>query len=127
MDDYPVMIVAPKGRVRDGLQALLMAMPQVECIDLADDLASALTNTRAPVLVLLDVDLQRDGIPAALEAIRSQWPDVRCLILANSVQDQQIAKAAGADDVLLKGFPTARLFESVRGLVATTRVARVLD
>ena len=127
MDDYPVMIVAPKGRVRDGLQALLMAMPQVERIDLADDVPSALTSERAPALVLLDVDQHRDDIPAALESIRSRWPGVRCLILANSVQEQQVAKAAGADDVLLKGFPTARLFESVRGLIATTHVAQVLD
>jgi DNA-binding NarL/FixJ family response regulator len=127
MDDYPVLIVAPKGRVRAGLQALLMAMPQVDSIDLADDVPSALSSERVPVLVLLDLEGHRDSIADALEAIRAQWPDVRCLVLANSVQDQQIAKSVGADDVLLKGFPTARLFESVRGLIATTRVARILD
>jgi DNA-binding NarL/FixJ family response regulator len=127
MDDYPVLIVAPKGRVRAGLQALLMAMPQVDSIDLADDIPSALSSERVPVLVLLDLEGHRDSIADALEAIRAQWPDVRCLVLANSVQDQQIAKSVGADDVLLKGFPTARLFESVRGLIATTRVARILD
>jgi DNA-binding NarL/FixJ family response regulator len=117
--DKPVVIVAQPGRVRDGLQALLMAMPQIQIVGLANDLPSALTITveRAPDLVLLDADLQNGGYATALGQIKHRWPETRCLVLTNSVHQCQEARSAGADEALLKGFSGPKLFGSVHKLV----------
>jgi DNA-binding NarL/FixJ family response regulator len=118
-DDKPVVIVAQPGRVRDGLQALLMAIPQIKIVGLANDVESALNIATdcAPDLVLLGIDLQNGGYGTVLGQIRARWPHARCLILADTVQQRRAAQSAGADDVLLRGFATPKLFESVHRLV----------
>jgi len=42
----------------------------------------------------------------------------RCIALADDVHQQQEAEAAGADVVLLKGFPAARLIATIEGLLS---------
>ena len=48
---------------------------------------------------------------------KARWPQARCILLANDVQQHQEAEAAGADAVLLKGFPAARLVATIVGLL----------
>ena len=115
----PVLIVAKPGRVRDGLQALLAAISQTEIVGPADDGPSALRmiTEHHPVLVLLDADLPDDGAPTVLGRIKSEWPQIRCIVLADNVRQQQAAQAAGADSVLIKGFPAAQLFATIKRLI----------
>jgi DNA-binding response OmpR family regulator len=44
---------------------------------------------------------------------KAKWPRARCIFLADSVQQQVEAEAAGADAVLLKGVPPAKLIATV--------------
>jgi len=115
----PALIVARPGRVRDGLQALLTTVPQIGTVDLADDGPSALrmVRRRHPALVLLDINLHDDEVSTLLRQIKARWPQTRCLVLADSVRLQQMARDAGADSVLLKGFPAAQLFATIEGLL----------
>lgn len=84
--------------LQNGLQALVMSIPQVEIIDQVDDGSRALEMVREhhPDLVLLDTNLPNDD-----------------------VQQQRQAITLGADIVLLKGFPPARLVEIIEAIVAT--------
>jgi DNA-binding NarL/FixJ family response regulator len=118
-EHMPVLIVAQPGRVRDGLQALLMAAPRIERVGLVNDVSSALgmTTERAPSLVLLDASLNGGGILIALSRIKSRWPDTRCLVLTESAQQQRVARSADADEVLLKGFEANELYAIVERLV----------
>lgn len=118
----PVLIVAQPGRVRDGLQALLMAVPEIEIVGLADDISMALVaDVRCdPALVLLDMRLDGGEGRVLLERFRQRWPGARYLLLAENVHQQRAAAAAGVDDSLLKGFSTTRLFESIQRLTAHT-------
>jgi len=104
--------VAQPGRVRDGLQALLMARAEIEIVGLADDVSMALIAAVRcdPALILLDMRLDHGESQVLLERFRKRWPGARYLLLAENVQQQRAAVAAGADDSLLKGFSATRLF-----------------
>ena len=118
MQTLPVLVVAQAGRTRDGLLALLKAIAQVQIIGLAKDVSSAhqLAIDHHPGLVLLDSSTCNGTLASAVDQIRSEWPEARCLVLVNNIHQQQRAKSAGADNVLLKGFAATRLFEFVEGL-----------
>jgi DNA-binding NarL/FixJ family response regulator len=113
------LIVAKPGRVRDGLQALLTAITEIDSVEQMDDTTSALRRIteQRPDLVLLDFSLTGDEPQAILKRIKAESPQTRCLALADDVEEQQIAKAAGADAILIKGFPAQRLIETVRRLL----------
>jgi DNA-binding NarL/FixJ family response regulator len=113
-----VLVIAQPGRVRDGLRALLMATTQIESVNLVDDGQSALglAPEYQPALVLLDTPTFNGGM-ALLGQIKTKWPETHCIVLADNTRQQQEAKAAGADDVMLKGFPAAQLFAAIEGLL----------
>ncbi len=113
------LIVARPGRMRDSLQSLLAAAPLIDEIDQADDGASALRILeRCPTLVLLDTNLPGGQVWEVLAQIRAQQPHTRCLVLADSARQRQMAWASGADDVLLKGFQTAELFAAIEKVLS---------
>jgi DNA-binding NarL/FixJ family response regulator len=111
--------------MRVSLQALLAAMPELEKIELADDDATALELVAegGPAVVLLDTNLPGDdGVWAVLEQIKAQWPQVQCLVMADNNRQKQAAQDAGADEVLVKGFPTLELFVAVERLLLQKEV-----
>jgi DNA-binding NarL/FixJ family response regulator len=110
-----VLIIARSGPLRDGLRALLTAMPQVNAAEEACDLSTALRMAfeRAPALVLLDSVLTGSEVWLAVRQAKAKWPRARCIFLADSVQQQYEAEAAGADAVLLKGVLPAKLIATI--------------
>jgi DNA-binding NarL/FixJ family response regulator len=54
-----------------------------------------------------------------LGQIKTLWPEIRCVVLADDVWQQEEAMTLGADIVLLKGFPPAKLAETIEAIVAT--------
>jgi DNA-binding NarL/FixJ family response regulator len=98
---------------------MLTIMPQIETVDQASDAWSALRAVGAcrPALVLLDVSLANDEITNLVELIKAEGPQSRCLVLADDVQQQREAQSAGADVALVKGFPAAKLFETIEELL----------
>ena len=116
MTDYTLaLIVAEPGPLRDGLRALLIAMPQVDAVEEACDLSSALGMAfeHAPALALLDSGPAHSETWLAVRRVKAKWPRARCIFLADSVQQQYEAEAAGADAVLLKGVLPSRLIATV--------------
>jgi DNA-binding NarL/FixJ family response regulator len=115
----PVLIVAPPGRLRDGLQAMVRAVPQIADTVQADDGPTALQMlTEHPLaLVLLDADLPGEEAWTVLPQIKARWPQTRCIVLINNDQQRQIANTHCADAVLVKGFPGTTLLETVAKLL----------
>jgi len=113
------LIVAKPGRVCDGLQALLTAIPEIGSIAQTDDATSALRMIaeRRPDLVLLDFSLTGDEIRAMLRRIKAGSGQTKCLVLADDAEEQQIAEAAGADAILIKGFTAQKFIKTVRRLL----------
>jgi DNA-binding NarL/FixJ family response regulator len=90
-------------------------MPQIDAVQEVDDIASALTMVfeRAPALVVMESGPASKDVWATTRRVKARWPVARCIFLANDVQQGQEAEAAGADVVLLQGFPAGRLVAAV--------------
>jgi DNA-binding NarL/FixJ family response regulator len=113
------LIVSPEGPLRDGLLALLTALPRVEIVGVAEDSASALSliQEHCPALVVLDADLPGDQVWTALRTIKGRWPRIRCVVLASTVERQHAAELAGADSTPLKGYPAEKLYAMIEKLL----------
>ncbi len=113
------LIIAEPGRVRDGLQALLTAIPQMGRVEQAGDTSSALRTIRKqqPTLVLLDFSLIGDDLRTLLKRIKAESPQTQSLVLVDDAEQQQEAKASGADRVLIKGFTAEKLIETIGRLL----------
>ena len=114
------LIVSQPGPLRDGLRALLTAMSRVKIIGEASDTASVLRmiQEHRPKLVLMDADLPGDEVGNTLKTIKTDWPQVRCIVLASTVEQQQAIALAGADSAPLKGFPAERLYATIEKLLS---------
>ena len=114
------LIVTHRESLQNGLQALVMSIPQVDIIGQVDNGARALQiiQEHHPGLVLLDTNLPNSEEWQMLEQIKTLWPEIQCVVLADDVQQQREAMTLGADLVLLKGFPPAKLAETIEALVA---------
>ena len=104
------LLIARPSPLQIGLHALLISMPQIQIVHKADDLAAATDMMIAPppVLVVVDGDVSKE-IGLTVRRLRFTWPQARCVLLANDAQQEKTASAAGADAVLLKGFPAPKL------------------
>lgn len=113
------LIVVGPGPLRDGLQALVNTVPQIHTVEVVGDVPSALKADLAfrPGLVLLEGDLADGEISLTVRRARMRWPGARTIVLAGSVRQQQQAEAAGADVVLLEGFPACRLVSAIARLL----------
>jgi len=109
------LIIVGPGPLRDGLQALVGTMPQIGRIEVMNDLSSALRAEvhQSPALVLLDGGLTDGQVWLSVRRAKAKWPRARTIILVSSVEQQSDAEAAGADAVLLQGFPAGRLVAAI--------------
>jgi len=114
------LILSQPGPLRDGLRALLTAMSRVKIIGEASDTASALRTIQKhrPTLVLMDADLPGDEAWNTLQAIKTDAPQVRCIVLASTVEQQRAAELAGADSAPLKGLLAEKLYATIEQLLS---------
>jgi two-component system nitrate/nitrite response regulator NarL len=126
--DVSTLIAARPGRMRDCLHALLKAVSHIQVIGCADDGASALKLVieHEPNLVLLDTNLSEAQVYSVLEQIKATRSQTRCIVLADSIQQQRTAAAAGADAALIKGFRAAKLVEVIEELVSGQQKSQAL-
>lgn len=105
------LVIARPGPLRDGLRALMTAMPQIGTVYEVNELSLALDCSfdRHLSVVLVDGDLAHGEIYPAVRRVKIRWPQAECVFMINDVHQQEEAQAAGADLVLLKGFPAAGL------------------
>lgn len=110
VDDHPV--------VRDGLRAILDTQPDIEVVGEAATGVEAISLVRIhrPHLVLMDLRMPELDGAAATERIRTDFADVRILILTTYDNDADIHRAieAGATGYLLKDARRDDLFRAVR-------------
>jgi DNA-binding NarL/FixJ family response regulator len=118
-----VLIVDREAHTRQGLQALLAAWPQIEVLGAAANGVEAvqLVEKCRPDVALIDIPMPAparsgadgtDGLEA-IHLIKSQWPQVRIVVLAMYAGHWPAALAAGADAFLLKGYPAQDLLDAI--------------
>ena len=113
-----VFLVDDHELVRRGIAALLSAEPDIEVVGEAGTAAQARGRIRAtrPDVAILDVRLpDGSGIDVCRE-VRSENPDVKCLILTAYDDDEAINAAvlAGASGYVLKDVRGSGLIEAIR-------------
>jgi DNA-binding NarL/FixJ family response regulator len=103
----------------DSLRTLLKAMPQVKIIGQVEaaPLALRMLATHRPALILFASNIPYDEVRNVLKQVKPKYPQIHCIVLADTVQQQQSAEAEGADEVLLAGFPAVTLFTTIEKLM----------
>lgn len=115
-----ILVVAKPGRLREALCALLKSSFWPEPISQVDDGPTALKILveHTPTLILLDSHWSDDEVKAVVGQIKTDRPQTRCLVLANTTEQLQVARNAGADVVLPQGFSTTNLLSIINRLLA---------
>ncbi len=101
-----VLITDDEVHIRQALQALLAAWPEIEVVDLAANGVEIVQKVEKcqPDVVVMDIPR-----PLAMErldvigVIKSRWPQVRIVVLTMYTIHRAAALAAGADAFLVKG------------------------
>ena len=117
-----VFLVDDHEIVRRGIADLLNAEPDIDVVGEASSAAQAVGRIAAtvPDVAVLDVRLpDGNGIDVCRD-IRSQHPEVRCLILTGYDDDEAINAAvlAGASGYVLKDVRGSGLIEAIRTVAA---------
>jgi len=110
-----VLIADDKLPVRQGLNALLAMMPQVEVIGQAANGQEVvqLVNMLRPDVVLMDIQMPvMDGLEATRQ-IKSSWPETKVIALTMYSSYQSEAYAVGVDMFLRKGCPSKSLQDAI--------------
>ncbi|MHA6761469.1 response regulator [Streptacidiphilus sp. PAMC 29251] len=114
LDDHEV--------VRRGVHELLSLEDDIEVVGEAGTAAQALTRIPAtrPDVAVLDVRLPDGSGVEVCREIRSQQPDIRCLMLTSFSDDEALFDAimAGASGYVLKAIRGTDLVSAVRDVAA---------
>jgi DNA-binding NarL/FixJ family response regulator len=114
VDDHPVL--------RKGLAALVNAEPDLKLVAEASNGKEAIEAFRShqPDITLMDIQMPGlDGIQA-IEAICSEFPNARIIVLTTYTGDTQVMRAlkAGARAYVLKGHVLDELLNTIRAVHA---------
>jgi len=112
-----ILVVAPPGRLQEGLQALLATLSDTAVAVVTDAGAAALSvPLPRPQLVIV----ARDDAVHTISTLVCQWPRACFLALVEHEWQEQAVEAAGADAVVVEGIPATRLLALVQDLLAGT-------
>jgi DNA-binding NarL/FixJ family response regulator len=120
MDRLTLLIFAQNGPVLESLAAFLEIANEADIVgrvDTVSDLQRALAMG-LPDLIIWGVCGANSEVAGAVKQIKTGWPQVRCLVLAESGEQRCAALAGGADEALLWGVSTDQLAATVRALTA---------
>jgi DNA-binding NarL/FixJ family response regulator len=134
-ESIQVVIVDDHQIVRAGLQNLLQTDSGITVVGTFGDggAAVAAMATCRPDVVLMDLSMPGvDGIEAT-RRIKTDWPDIRVLVLSSYGDEDHVVRAleAGADGYLLKHAEPDQLVRAIReaflgGAPLSAQVSRVL-
>jgi DNA-binding NarL/FixJ family response regulator len=113
------LIVALPDRLRDSLKVLLTTLPGIRFIDQVDNGASAfrLIMQDRPGLVVIDANLPDNQTWILIKLTKLKQPQSRCIVLVDTLEQQQLATKVGADAALLKGFAVSELLVTIERLL----------
>jgi two-component system, NarL family, response regulator len=113
-----IMLVDDHYLVRVGLTSIIALEPDMTVSDEAStgEQAIALFRARRPDVTLMDLRLPGMGGIEATQAIRSEFPEARIIVLSVHAGDEEIYNAlqAGALAYLVKSIQREELVEAIR-------------
>jgi len=116
-----IMICDDQAIVRDGLAMLMKLEPDVQVTGIAEDGASIveMVGKDRPDLVLMDLKMPILNGVEATRKIKTQYPEVKVLVLTTYDDDEWVFDAvqAGASGYLLKDTPREELIKAIKGTI----------
>jgi DNA-binding NarL/FixJ family response regulator len=109
------LIIGDEGRLRDGLRTVLRSFIDVNDVFVAADLAAArdLIVVNSPSLVIIDGSGAIDDKCTVLKQLHTDHERITCIVIANTLEQKIQALKEGADAVLMQGFSTKTLCETL--------------
>ena len=117
------LLVAQPGPLRNSLQAVLNALPEIEVVAEARDVAiiNQASDGLQPDIILIEVEGADEPVTTAVQQVKRSWPSARCILLVETAQQQQAAEIAGSDVVLFKGCRAPQLVNHIEVLLAAMK------
>lgn len=118
MNKKDVLIVGGRGEVRDGIKALVEAIPEVRKVVCFDDITgrSDQISNLNPDLVILDSSRLKEGDQSRLRQLRRSLPLTRILTLVEKEEQKRASEESRVDAFLVKGFRGDLFIRTVRRL-----------
>ncbi|MEP7134345.1 MAG: hypothetical protein ABI904_05385 [Chloroflexota bacterium] len=112
-----VLLATRSIPLRDGLVALLTAIPQIDKVEIAGSFEAALLRVKAgkPQIILVELILLGNTPEAALEQIHILSPGTQRVILMEDLQEIKSAEA-----LLTRGLPPSAIVDTVSKLLSNT-------
>lgn len=119
------LLVLRPGPLRDGLNALLSAMPEIRLVAQAEDADAALKFLawHCAKLVLIKLDAGDRRLLGPVLEMRALCPYTQVVALIEDERDRQVAEASGTDLVMMVGVPAPILKARVEALVRSVAEA----
>ena len=116
-----VLLTVKPGPLRDGLDALLYATPEVQLVAHANDTKTALTfcQQHPTKLIILEV---KPGDIDELENVpemKALYPQGQVIALIHDEGDREPAEKSGVDDVLTTGMRAVKLKEKISQIIGS--------
>jgi DNA-binding NarL/FixJ family response regulator len=110
-----VLLVVKPGPLRDGLDALLYTIPEVQLVAHANDTNAAFEFCQQhPIeLIILEIRPGDRGPLAKIPGMKSLCPQGQVVALIHDEEDREPAEASGVDLVLTSGLRAAKLREVI--------------
>jgi DNA-binding NarL/FixJ family response regulator len=115
------LLVVRVGTLRDGLNALLSAMPDIRLVAQAEDADAALMflARQCAELVLIKLDAGDRRLLGPVMEMRALCPDTQVVALIDDERDRKVAEASGTDLVMMVGVPAPVLRARIEAMVSS--------
>jgi DNA-binding NarL/FixJ family response regulator len=118
MNEIKIVLVDDHDIVRDGLKVLLMNLPDIKVIGEVSsgrELFNLLENIK-PDIILMDIRLPKMSGIVVTEKVKTEYPDIKVIMLTASVDDKSISESfkAGALGYLPKNIKQMELIAAIR-------------
>ncbi len=117
-----VVIVEDHRLVRQGLQALLLADPDLEIVAEAENGCDAIrcVGETSPDLVLMDISMPGMNGIEAISEIKARYPKVKILVLTVHINEEYIHSSlrSGANGYVVKDASREKFMEAIHEVLA---------
>lgn len=119
MNKKDVLIIGGREEVRDGVKALVKAIPEVRRVACFDDITgrSDQISYLNPDLVILDSSQLKEGDQSRLRQLRRSLPLIKILALVEEEEQKRASEESRVDAILVKGFRGDLFIRTVRRLL----------
>lgn len=124
-----VLLVARVGPTRDGIQALLDSMKDVELVTVTDDIEAALAyaSDTCPNLIILVIDRLSHELNEAMPALHNRCLETGILIFTHSEAARQETMNSQIATILPIGIRAVELSQAIETLLKPTSFQKEIN